>query len=85
MLRYRLTGNGWLQALDADDETQVKALEAQIATFAAYFKSKGKRRANPEIVTLSLAASESGLSEGWLFNAIEAKLFEEKFGRRGVK
>ena len=36
------------------------------------------------IVTLKALARDSGLSESWIYNAIESNLLEAHYGRKGV-
>jgi hypothetical protein len=83
--RYALTGAGWLRALRHTGKTKDPVFQRDVGKLFATLKKQVKGRERDGMVTLAAAAQESGLSESWIFNAIESNLLEYEFQKKGAK
>jgi hypothetical protein len=80
----RLTGSGWLAAIDLSWGDVKTLFEARLSTLAATLKGEVKGRDEDGYVYLDSLATISGLPENWIYNAIEARLLEHRFNRKGA-
>jgi hypothetical protein len=81
---YVLTSRGWAKGLDLRGETASQSLRDKLGQLCASLKKHVKGRARPALVTIQTAATDSKLSDGFIFNAIEAKLIERVLQRKGA-
>jgi len=82
---YRLTGTGWMEALWRTGAGKKTELQERSGGLAGALKGHVKGRNQDAIVELSKLAEESGLSPGWVFNAIESNLIEAVHRKRGAQ
>jgi hypothetical protein len=81
---YCLSGSGWLQALQETGTTRDRAFQRAAEKLLASIKKHVKgRQGNVRMVGLQTLARNSGLSENWIYNAIESNLIEAQFKRQG--
>jgi hypothetical protein len=78
--RYDLTAEGWLEGLRATGQLGGQDIKQKAGKLAAALKSRVEGRKQDEWVRLQELASETGLPEGWIFNAIDSRLLMELFG-----
>jgi transcriptional regulator with XRE-family HTH domain len=75
---YLLTGEGWLKAMGLagrlDDE-----FDGKISKLCAFLKQKVKGRLEKGLVELSEIARSTGLSKGWVFNAIDSRVLARRY------
>ncbi|HTR39866.1 MAG TPA: hypothetical protein VMH80_28530 [Bryobacteraceae bacterium] len=80
----QFTGDGWLAAIELAPK-HVKALnEERLSRLAAALKDEVKGRDEDGYVYLNSLAASSELPENWIYNAIEARLLEHWFNRKGA-
>jgi len=82
---FRLTGHGWYTALEQSNCLSDPTLIEKMSTLSAALKDSVKGRDTEALLYVGTLASQCGLSEDWIFNAIESDLLERHFGRRGAK
>ena len=81
---YGLTGRGWLRALEKAGTTRDRAfLRAAEKLLASIKKLVKGSQGGVRMVTLQTLARESGLSENWIYNAIESNLIEARYNKQG--
>jgi hypothetical protein len=71
--KYRLTGRGWIRALQRLGTQFVERLRRLAGTLKYYVKGRN----NDEVVALSEVARDANLPEGWVFNVIEVNLLDK--------
>jgi hypothetical protein len=84
--QFVLTGYGWEKALALTGKRNDTTRE-QIGRICQSLKLRVKGRANPagvEFVTIQDIKGDTGLSEGFISNIIEAKLIEQWLNREGA-
>jgi hypothetical protein len=81
--RLRLTGSGWLRALQHSGATRNRSFDRDSEKLLASIRKQVKGRHAARMIPIKALARESGLSENWIYNAIESKLFEVHYGRKG--
>ena len=82
---YLLTGDGWFRALELAGDLKDQHLLRRLSTLAAALKSSVKGRQEDTFLYVDAVASQTGLSVDWIFNAIEARLLDRQFKRRGAE
>ena len=84
--RYRLTAAGWLRALQESGLIQDPVFQQDVGKLFQSVKNniKDKDRPRGTLMTVETIARDSGLSENWIYNAIESNLIEKQFGRTGA-
>lgn len=78
---FRLTGIGWLEALRVTEWLYNDEYTRRMGIIAAALKNKVKTRNSDVTIPLKTITDESGLPEGWIFNAIDSRLIEERWKR----
>ncbi|MCZ6490831.1 MAG: hypothetical protein O7A06_09915 [Acidobacteria bacterium] len=80
--QYRLTGEGWLGAMKFTDQLDSFMKEAGkiIATMKSYVKGRTKAM----LVSVEELAERSGISAGLVFNLIESRVLERRYGKCGA-
>jgi hypothetical protein len=81
---YRLTGEGWIEALAASGQYDSEDLVRRLGGLSAYLKGTVKGRQTAAAIPLRGVAAATGNDEDWIFNVVESNLLEVKFGRRGA-
>lgn len=81
---YRFTGDGWRTALDLIWNANQQMLTARLSKLAAALKDKVKGRDREGYVFLDSLAAETELPKNWIFNAIEGRLLDHRFGKTGA-
>lgn len=73
---FRLTSYGWLRALALGGEIDSPETRRRCTQLARALKAVVKGRAShyDEFVSIETLATNAGLPEGWIFNAIKSKL-----------
>jgi hypothetical protein len=82
--RYELTGPGWIAGLKATGRIQDPEFKKKVGCLAAAIKAKVKGRAGPGFADRAELARETGLSEFFIYDAIDSGLLCEIFGRIGA-
>jgi hypothetical protein len=82
---YRMTANGWIEALWRTNAAEQPALRERLGHLGAVLKGHVKGRHADVIVELTTLVRESDLPAGWVFNAIESNLIEELHGTHGAR
>jgi hypothetical protein len=82
--RFSLTGSGWLRALQHSGATRNRSFDRDSETLLASIKRQVKGGHGARIVMLKALARDSGLSESWIYNALESDLLEAHYGRKGA-
>lgn len=81
-VRYSLTPVGWVNGLlmrEPDD------LEERCGRLAGALKTVVKGRERDEYTVLKEIAAASGLPEGWVWNAVQGNLLDERFPGNGFQ
>ena len=81
---YTLSGYGWIRGLKLRGEFDTPEIKQNAGKLAAALKQKVKavNRAYDQHTDVSELASETGLSEAFIRNAIESSLIRELFGTK---
>jgi hypothetical protein len=82
--RYRLTAAGWLRALQESGLLQDPVFKQDVGKLVQSVKTNVKDRQRGTLMTVETIARDSGLSENWIYNAIESNVIEKQFGRTGA-
>jgi hypothetical protein len=77
---YRFTGSGWLEALYQIGLFRDEALKNRMGGYEAILKSHVKGRRQDKVMLFDELVRETGLHEGWVFNAIESGLLQRSYG-----
>jgi hypothetical protein len=79
--RFRLTSRGWLRGLAFSGALDEAAFRKRCTQLARALKAvvKGRQSHYDEFVGVNALAAENGLPEGWIHNALEARLLEVVF------
>jgi hypothetical protein len=74
--RYRITAAGWLRALMWSGDVDGSAVRERCTRLAQALKRvvKGRKSHYDEFADVGTIAAESGLPDGWIVNAIKARL-----------
>jgi hypothetical protein len=83
-IHSRLTGNGWLEGLWRTGAGKEKEFSARHGHLSSALKRYVKGRSRDIVVELAKLIVDCGLPEGFVFNAIEARLEEEFFRKKGA-
>jgi len=83
--RYDLTPDGWIEGLRATGEFYGEETKEKAARLAAALKARIKGRRQDGWVHLTELPRETGLPEGWIFNAIDSHLVFHLFGCRDAR
>ena len=78
---FRLTGNGWIAGLKATGIFEQSAFREQAGVLARTLKASVKGRHDDALVDRETLACAAGLSEAWVYNAIESRLLSHLFDR----
>jgi hypothetical protein len=81
---HRLTGLGWYAGVKASGLADNPEFKRQMRKLAATLKSYVKGRHEPELVTLGDVERDSGLSQEFIYNAIESQLLDREFNKKGA-
>lgn len=82
---YELTGFGWLEAIEATGEIDSPEFQERFGRLCAALKRRVKGRREEGSVGLEELANETNLPEGWVYNVIESRLWELRYGRVGAE
>src|ERR1022692_774462 len=76
---YRLTGRGWMEALNATGKLCDGQTKVNLGNLCAKLKKRIKQTARTEegLVLIDELVTETGLPEYWIYNVIERQLIEE--------
>jgi hypothetical protein len=79
---YLLTGEGWLRAMELAGKLDAE-FDRKIGELCAFLKRKVKAEGKREkgFTELSEIARGTGLSKGWVFNAIDSRVLARRYGR----
>ena len=78
----RLSGNRWMPASQAS--SRHRSPGGDVRTLFVSLKKLVRSAPGARMVTLQALAYESGLSEAWIYHAIEDKLIEARLHRKGA-
>lgn len=80
-VRFRLTSAGWLWALTVTRQIDGQAFKERCTRLVMALKAvvKGRRSHRGELVRLTAIAASSGLSVGWIANAIRSAALSAVF------
>ncbi len=82
--RYVLTGTGWLRALEETGGLQDRAFQREAKKLLAGIKKSAKgKQGGARMMTVHALARHCGVSEPWVYNAIEGRLIEAQFDLQG--
>jgi hypothetical protein len=81
---YALTGAGYLKALTVAGITEQDGFKSNLGLLAATLKRHVKGRHEPAFVSVESVQQECGLSQGFIFNAVESNALEVCFNKRGA-
>src|SRR6059036_44592 len=79
---YRLKGAGWIEGLWRTGQSKGELLSQRMGRFAAVLKGHVKGREHDVVILLDALVRESGLPEGWVFNAVESNLLGKLWNKR---
>ena len=82
--RCYLTGDGWIKALELSGTIGSSEVNEKAGKLCAYLKRLIKGRNEDAYVDYRTLAAETGLSEGFVWNAIESRLLEVLFNQKGA-
>jgi hypothetical protein len=82
---YTLSGRGWITGLKLLSQLDTDEMKAKVGTLCAVLKAKVKGRADDNYATVDEIASESGLPDDFVRDAIESDLIQELFGTKGAE
>ncbi|MGA3095003.1 MAG: hypothetical protein ABSF25_00995 [Bryobacteraceae bacterium] len=82
---YTLSGRGWILGLKLLGEFGTDEMRGKVGTLCSVLKAKVKGRAHANYATVGDIATESGLSDGFVRDAIESDLIRELFGTKGAE
>jgi hypothetical protein len=82
---YRLTPLGWITHMYFLDCAQLIKLNDDLGVLSKALKAKVKPRAEPAYASVSGIASETGLDEAFIINAIDAFLMDLRFNQHGAR
>ena len=82
---FWLTGYGWYAALEQANRFSDPTLIEKMSALSAALKDSVKGRDTEALLYVGNLATQTGLSEDWIYNAIESNLVGRQFGRRGAK
>jgi hypothetical protein len=77
--RYRLTGHGWISALKVSGKFDSQELRENAGKLSAALKKRVEGRRADGSVTRGELQNETGLSEGFIYNAIDSHLLYHLF------
>lgn len=80
--RCRLTGRGWIKAIELSGSIGSTELTEKAGKLSAYLKGLVKGRHEDAYVDYRTVAAETGLSKGFVWNAIEIRLLEVLFSQK---
>jgi hypothetical protein len=82
---YRLSGPGWLVGSRLLGQLDTEDIRANLGKLCAALKGKVKGRRAPGFTDVDELVKETGLSAGFIRNAIEANLIQVLFGVQGAE
>jgi hypothetical protein len=81
---YRLTGPGYAEALKVSGRSDERWFQEDLGCLCKVLKDALCGRSEDEFIPLQVAATNSGLTEAFVENAIDADLIWEIFGKVGA-
>jgi|ERR1019366_3134095 hypothetical protein len=78
-IAYRLTGTGWIAGLRLTPLWESAEFRKKAGQLSQTLKASVKGRKEDELALLSEITKQSGLREGFVFNAIDSHLLRELF------
>jgi hypothetical protein len=82
--RYQLTGFGWLKGVQLLGLPEAPEFKRKMSQLAAALKGQVKGRQQEALVDVWAVAKESGVSEDFVWNAIESRLLDSCFRIKGA-
>lgn len=80
--RFTLTGQGWIRALQITNTFDSPELKVSAGKLAAALKMRVDDRRTDGLVTRAELEAETGLADGFIYNAIDSHLLYHLFRRR---
>jgi hypothetical protein len=78
-----MAGYGWRQALKATGEIETPEFNEKLGRLSAALKAKVKGRRQEALTNAQALAAETGLSEGWIYNVVESRIWTYHLNRVG--
>lgn len=82
---YKMESSGYLQALRMSGRSKDPKFRSDLGKMCAALKGRVKGRSASDFVGLYELMTETGLSEAFIRNAVDADLFRNVFGNAGVE
>ena len=82
---YALTGKGWYAGLKATGKINDPTFRQDMSRLSAALKDAVKGRHKDAFVYVSDVATQRGLSEDFIYNAVESRLLDREFGGYGAE
>jgi hypothetical protein len=76
---FLLTGEGWLRAMELTGRLN-DGFDGKIGELCAFLKRKVEGRREKGFTELSEITRGTGLSNGWVFNAIDSRVLARRYG-----
>jgi hypothetical protein len=81
---YQITARGWLAGARYLGWTEKQQFRANMSRLSATLKDQLEGRDDDALVDIYQLQRESGLSTGFIYNAIKSRLLDEEFGIKGA-
>jgi hypothetical protein len=81
---YQITGSGWLAGVQLLDLPNTPDFQRKMSRLAATLKKQIKGRQEEALMDVWALANESGLTEEFIWNAIESRLLDTCFNLKGA-
>src|SRR5262249_26295519 len=82
--RYQLTGSGWREALKCSGQLDTPEFQERFERLNAVLKGLLDARKEEAFAQTQVVAAQSRIPEGWLYNVLESRIWEQEQGRRGA-
>lgn len=83
--RYQLTGHGWLKTLKLTGQLDTPEFQERFGRLNATLKNFVDGRDHEGSEQVHVVAIKAAISEGWLYNILESRIWEKEQNRIGAK
>jgi len=82
--RYQLTGSGWLEAFKCTGQLDTPEFKERFGRLNAVLKRLVDGRKQEAFAQTQEVAAQARIPEGWLYNVLESRIWEQEQHRRGA-